>query len=202
MKKASGSHDLGTISSPGAPLYRGNSIGCQKGWTSERVPTTSGGGKHIGSGALMSFNSGRALPSKWEDAERWICSPISGYGISQNPNSLPQKRPKSKSGPIVPPGPSYYSNHSPAIPALEASSLRNFVLGSPFSTGVLAADGVFGGAGGGTAQFYPPGLSELTVSRCCQMSQADQFLCFRYGFEIILCVFFNFVIVLGVLNQT
>lgn len=170
MKKASGSHDLGTFSSPGAPIYRGNSIGCQKGWTSERVPTTTSGGgnKHIGSGALMSFNSGRTLPSKWEDAERWICSPISGYGISKNSNSLPQRRPKSKSGPIVPPGPSYYSNHSPAITALEGGILRNFVLGSPFSTGVLAADGVFDG----TAQFYPPGLPELRVSHCCLMSQS------------------------------
>lgn len=157
MKKESTSHDLGvTFSSPGAPLYRGNSIGCQKGWTSERVPTSSGGGgKHIGSAALMTFNSGRTLPSKWEDAERWICSPVSGYGgIGNNPNSLPQKRPKSKSGPIVPPGNT----------ALEGGSLRNFVLGSPFSTGVLAADGVFGGGGGGAAQLYPPGWSELRVS--------------------------------------
>lgn len=170
MKKDStNSHDLGvTFSSPGAPLYRGNTTGCQKGWTSERVPTSSRGGKHIGSAALMTFNSGRTLPSKWEDAERWICSPVSGYGDvggnNSNTNSLPQKRPKSKSGPIVPPGNT----------ALEGGGLRNFVLGSPFSTGVLAAEGVFGGGGGGAAELYQPGWPgwpELRVSHCSQIPQ-------------------------------
>ncbi|XP_050380011.1 uncharacterized protein LOC126797417 [Argentina anserina] len=130
MKKGSGaSLDLGTL--PG-----------QKGWNSERVRTLS---NNVG---------GRTLGSKWEDAERWICSPNLGLGDerSKDLNSHGQKRrPKSKSGPIVPPGALYYSHNSPTNTGFEGGSLRNFVTaGSPFSTGVLAADSVclsYGGMG-------------------------------------------------------
>ncbi|XP_062101992.1 uncharacterized protein LOC133810188 [Humulus lupulus] len=176
MKKRSVSHDLGTYPSPGAPQYRGNTGGSQKGWASERLPppaTSIGGGLQIGSSssaALMSFNSGRTLPSKWEDAERWICSPVFGQAMTSssssskclnnnNNNSQYQKRPKSKSGPIVHPATGYYSNHSPAA-VVEGGgggggSLRSCVAasGSPFSTGVLAAESVFSsGVGVGVGQ--------------------------------------------------
>ncbi|OMO60931.1 putative DNA binding protein [Corchorus capsularis] len=35
---------------------------------------------------LGPFASGITLPSYWEDAERWICSPVLGYGVSKNAN--------------------------------------------------------------------------------------------------------------------
>ncbi|KAM5576555.1 hypothetical protein ABKV19_007419 [Rosa sericea] len=139
MKKGSGaSLDLGTL--PG-----------QKGWNSERVRTLSNNN-----------GGGRTLGSKWEDAERWICSPNLGLGNerSKDLDSHGQKRrPKSKSGPIVPPGVLYYSNNSPTNPGFEGGSLGNFVTGSPFSTGVLAADSVclnYGGMGRSTSLLGMP----------------------------------------------
>ncbi|KAL6227358.1 hypothetical protein ACLB2K_001317 [Fragaria x ananassa] len=138
MKKGSGaSLDLGTL--PG-----------QKGWNSERVRTLS---NNVG---------GRTLGSKWEDAERWICSPNLGLRDERSKDldcHGQKRRPKSKSGPIVPPGALYYSNNSPTNPGFEGGSLRNFVTGSPFSTGVLAADSVclnYGGMGSSTSLLGMP----------------------------------------------
>lgn len=71
------------------------------------------------------------MPSKWDEAERWICSPVSAYAESRSSHSQLQRRPKSISGPIVPPGvAAFYSNQGLVV--------RNLVVGSPFSTGVLA----------------------------------------------------------------
>ncbi|KAL0660455.1 hypothetical protein Bca4012_081040 [Brassica carinata] len=141
----------GGFLSPGAPpSYTDNN----KGWSSERVPPPSSSSistikaprRRIGSASALTtpFYSGRAIPSKWEDAERWICSPA----VTTNP----QRRQKSKSGPIAP----------PALPhprmvmmrAVEAPPQGNFkkglmVVGSPFSTGVLEAERVFRGSVGG-----------------------------------------------------
>ncbi|KAK2657478.1 hypothetical protein Ddye_010530 [Dipteronia dyeriana] len=151
---------LGTFPSPGV----------SKGWSSERVPhptNSSSSRRHMNAAATTPFCSGRALPSKWEDAERWICSPVSGYNSSANANNYNnnncsstsnlqfQRRPKSKSGPIVPPPMGHYS---PAK-VLDATSIRNSLVGSPFSTGVLVPDGVsvnysVGVCGGGGGQGY------------------------------------------------
>lgn len=93
----------------------------------------------VASSGLTPFNSGRTIPSKWDDAERWICSPVSS-SYANNQHQLP-RRPKSKSGPIVPPGAGYYSNYSPAIPLRRQSMVvKNLMMSSPFSTGVLAPD--------------------------------------------------------------
>ncbi|KAL1341927.1 hypothetical protein AAHE18_09G122400 [Arachis hypogaea] len=111
---------LGSFLSPDMQNHSERSIGSRKGWNSKRVVLnqTSRIRRHSG---LTSFNSGRRM----DDAERWICSPVSGYGSSSNNNrnsysrSQLQRRPKSKSGPIMPPGTSsssYYSNYSPTIP--------------------------------------------------------------------------------------
>ncbi|OMO71694.1 hypothetical protein CCACVL1_18102 [Corchorus capsularis] len=59
--------------------------------------------------SLAPFASGITLPSNWEDAERWICSPVLGYGVCKNANNQFQWRPKSISGLIVPPGIAFYS---------------------------------------------------------------------------------------------
>ncbi|XP_020586718.1 uncharacterized protein LOC110028972 isoform X2 [Phalaenopsis equestris] len=87
--------------SPGTPNYAGVSS-YQKGWSSERIALSADRGRRYGANALMfPFSNGRTMPSKWEDAEKWICSPVSSDGL-RRPLILPryQRRPKSKSGPL------------------------------------------------------------------------------------------------------
>ncbi|CAN8328239.1 unnamed protein product [Cochlearia groenlandica] len=176
MRKTSiSSNSFGGFLSPGAPNYTDN-----KGWSSERVPhpsstaLTNGGRRQIGSSSALTtpFYSGRAIPSKWEDAERWICSPVATCPPSVCKNSSEtskfseQTRQKSKSGPIVPPTlthPPTSSSSSSAIGCYHYSPRMNMrsmeasqgnmkglmVVGSPFSTGVLEADRVFRGSGVG-----------------------------------------------------
>ncbi|KAM7277599.1 hypothetical protein ACFE04_004733 [Oxalis oulophora] len=144
----------GTFHSPGTPNYRHASIGMQKGWSSERVPLHANGMRRqqLGGAAFLPFTQGRTIPSKWEDAERWIVSPVSGDGVAAKPSfAAPQRRPKSKSGPLGPPGIAYYSLYSPAMPMFDGEVVQNFMAGSPFSAGVIAADGMkirSGGSGG------------------------------------------------------
>lgn len=201
MKKVSvTSHNLGTLPSPGAPSYRDKSVGSQKGWSSERVPLSSNRSRRNSSSAsfLLPFNSGKTLPSKWEDAERWICSPVSGNGMVKHSSSQPHKRPKSKSGPIVtPPEVVYYSNYSPAMQGFEGGSVRNMMVGSPLSAGVLAADSVvvhYGNSNGEQSylmhsentnwvQQSPslPGWLELLSEPSLSSSQGMMFLFFFTG---------------------
>ncbi|KAF2324371.1 hypothetical protein GH714_013182 [Hevea brasiliensis] len=143
MRKSSiSSHKSGAFPSPGTPNYRHTSVGMQKGWSSERVPLhTNGNRRQVNAGSLP-FNNGRTLPSKWEDAERWIFSPVSGDGAVKTSLQPSQRRPKSKSGPLGPPGIAYYSLYSPAMPVFEGDNAGNFVAGSPFSAGVIAVDGL------------------------------------------------------------
>ncbi|KAF7140404.1 hypothetical protein RHSIM_Rhsim06G0051000 [Rhododendron simsii] len=143
----------GMCPSPGMPNYRHSSVGMQKGWSSERVPHNGANRRYLGA-ALLPLNNGRMLPSKWEDAERWICSPVTGDGVMRPSFQMPQRRPKSKSGPIGQPGIPYYLVHSPAVPTFQGASVGNLLDGSPFSAGVIAPDGfsvrssVSSGAGG------------------------------------------------------
>ncbi|MBA0808159.1 hypothetical protein Gohar_023917, partial [Gossypium harknessii] len=135
---------LGAFPSPGTPNYHHHSsVGMQKGWSSERVPLHSNGGRRQGNASgLLAFNNGRTLPSKWEDAERWIFSPVSGDAGSKQSIVHPQRRPKSKSGPLGPPGIACYSLYSPALQMFDGGHMGNFMAGSPFSAGVIAADGL------------------------------------------------------------
>lgn len=123
----------------------------QKDWGSERVAssavlasrrqTITGDTTAAAGSPLNPLSGGRPLPSKWEDAERWICSPISASDRSH----FPGNRTKSKSGPLEQPG-SYagYQQsgfYSPAALGLEGWSERGFFwAGSPFSTGMFVAD--------------------------------------------------------------
>ncbi|KAG8632628.1 uncharacterized protein LOC110606917 isoform X2 [Manihot esculenta] len=141
MKTSSISRRSGMFPSPGTPNYRQASLGMQKGWSSERVPLHTNGNRRQVNAALLPLNNGRTLPSKWEDAERWILSPVSGDGAAKTSVQPPQRRPKSKSGPLGPPGIAYYSLYSPAMPVFEGGNAGNFIAGSPFSAGVTAADG-------------------------------------------------------------
>ncbi|XP_058221074.1 uncharacterized protein LOC131331208 [Rhododendron vialii] len=143
----------GMCPSPGMPNYRHSSVAMQKGWSSERVPHNGANRRHFGA-ALLPLNNGRMLPSKWEDAERWICSPVTGDGVTRPSFQMPQRRPKSKSGPLGQPGIPYYLVQSPAVPTFHGASVGNLMDGSPFSAGVIAPDGfsvrssVSSGAGG------------------------------------------------------
>lgn len=133
-KSSSSSQKLGSFLSPREQNYREKSIESQKGWSSER--------KRRNSNVTTPFNSGRTIPSKWDDAERWICSPVSSYANNRSfyPQNQIQRRPKSKSGPIVPPGTAYYSNYSPTVPLHNGLVVKNLMMSSPFTTGVLAPD--------------------------------------------------------------
>ncbi|KAF5444931.1 hypothetical protein F2P56_034023 [Juglans regia] len=160
LKKSSvvASRKCGTFPSPGTPNYRQASIGMQKGWSSERVPShTSANRRHA---ALLPYNNGRStLPSKWEDAERWIFSPVSGDGVARPSFQPPQRRPKSKSGPLGPPGIAYYSMYSPATPMFYGGN----VAASPFSASVIAADGLAIHSNGNAGVF--PGVTEPCIAR-------------------------------------
>ncbi|KAJ6391179.1 hypothetical protein OIU77_025210 [Salix suchowensis] len=146
------SRKSGTSLSPGTPNYH-SSVGMQKGWSSERVPLPNNSNRrqvmNATAAAVSPFssntnynNNGRALPSKWEDAERWIVSPVSGDGVVRSSIQPAQRRPKSKSGPLGPPGVAYYSLYSPAMQVFDGRNMGNFIAGSPFSAGVIAADGL------------------------------------------------------------
>ncbi|CAJ1972696.1 unnamed protein product [Sphenostylis stenocarpa] len=144
----------GNFPSPGTPNYLHAGAAVQKGWCSERVPLhTNAARKQVGA-ALLPFNNGRTLPSKWDDAERWILSPVSGDGTGRASLPAPQRRPKSKSGPLGPPGAAavaYYSLYSPAVPLFDGGNSGSFLAASPFSAAVgvsAAADGLMASSGG------------------------------------------------------
>jgi hypothetical protein len=143
----------GVLTSPGTPSYsrRGAAVvGYQQGWSSERVPLPSNG--HVrhpgGTGSMaLPYSNGRVLPSKWEDAERWIFSPNTHNTLGRS--SVPQcRRPKSKSGPLGPPGRfgAPYSSASSSTSFLDSSGVGNQAAHSPFLPGVLLADHVSGGS--------------------------------------------------------
>lgn len=171
----------GNFPSPGTPNYLHATVAMQKGWSSERVPLhTSAARKQVGA-ALLPFNNGRTLPSKWEDAERWILSPVSGDGGTGRASfPAPQRRPKSKSGPLGPPGAAavaYYSMYSPAVPLFEGANSRSFMAASPFSAAVsvpaAAADGLTASSGGScgvlSTRTDPCMARSVSVHGCSQM---------------------------------
>ncbi|GFP96370.1 hypothetical protein PHJA_001781100 [Phtheirospermum japonicum] len=157
----------GTFPSPGTPNYRQTNVGgIQKGWSSERVPLhTNASRRNLNTPLLLPHNNyGRTttLPSKWEDAERWIFSPVSGDGaLRTSSTQQTQRRPKSKSGPLGPPGVAYYQMFSPAGQMFE---------------GVMNADGSgrYGGCeGGGGGNFLvgpePCMARSISIHGCSEM---------------------------------
>ncbi|KAL8143588.1 hypothetical protein V2J09_016620 [Rumex salicifolius] len=104
-----------------------------KGWSSERVPLSkhSSRSRHVASStvALFPFSSGRTLPSKWDDAERWICSPVFGQEGSYSSKSLhliqSERQAKSKSGPLGPQMTGNYGNYSPVMPVIYGGEERS-----------------------------------------------------------------------------
>ncbi|KAG8047507.1 hypothetical protein GUJ93_ZPchr0008g13687 [Zizania palustris] len=139
---------LGVPTSPGTPSYnrRGAAaVGHQQGWSSERVTLSSNVQKrHPNNSMVLPHNTVRTLPSKWEDAERWIFSPNPTNALGRT--SLPQPwRPKAKSGPLGPPvrfGEPYSSVSSSSL--LETARAGNLTANSPFLAGVLLPEHVCG----------------------------------------------------------
>ncbi|KAF8095143.1 hypothetical protein N665_0339s0014 [Sinapis alba] len=151
VKRASVSSNKSSVfPSPGTPTYLHS---MQKGWSSERVALRSNGGRSPPSAAFMPLYSGRTVPSKWEDAERWILSPLAREGAARTSfTATHERRPKSKSGPLGPPGLAYYSLYSPAVPMVHGRNRGCLTASSPFSTGVLPANGC---SRGSTASAFP-----------------------------------------------
>lgn len=179
MKKPS--QRAGAFPSPGTPNYRNTSIGVQKGWSSERIPQHTNSNRRSIAALLPYNNNGRTLPSKWEDAERWIFSPISGDGTVRNSNQQPQRRPKSKSGPLGPPGVAYYQMFSPAVPMFEGGHNGKVMANSPFSNRVMAGDGLSVRYGGGesTGNFLlgtePCMARSISIHGCTEMVSQSSF---------------------------
>ncbi|XP_027333548.1 uncharacterized protein LOC113848292 [Abrus precatorius] len=167
----------GTFPSPGTPNYLQAGVAMQKGWSSERVPLHTGAvRKHVGA-ALLPLNNGRTLPSKWEDAERWILSPVSGDGTGRASLPPPQRRPKSKSGPLGPPGAAavaYYSMYSPVGPLFDGGNSGSFMAASPFSAAVniSAADGLTTSSGGSCG--VPPTRTDPCMARSVSVHGCSQ----------------------------
>ncbi|XP_073057893.1 uncharacterized protein [Primulina eburnea] len=141
MRKNMGSfRNSGTYTSPGTPEHGDISmVETPRGWSSERVgmPNSSSRRHNSYAAALIPFNSGRALPSKWDDAERWIKSPVLGHkSFKAVPSEAPKRQPKSKSGPLGSSGLVRLSNYSPT---LGAEIVKNFV-GNAMSTGFSSYD--------------------------------------------------------------
>lgn len=153
-KTAALTRSTGTFPSPGTPNFSHASTVMQKGWSSERVALPTSANRRTVNNALLPFNNGRTLPSKWEDAERWIFSPVSGDSSSRPSFPQPHRRPKAKSGPLGPPRTAYYSMYSPAVHMFDRGIVENFMAASPYTAGVVAADSLsvqhdvgFGGNG-------------------------------------------------------
>lgn len=144
MRKSSFSpitSDTNVLQSPAMSSCRPANAEIQKGWSSERVPLHKNYSTKQTTTAFFPFSNGRTLPSKWEDAERWIFSPVFKDGMVRSAVPPAQRRPKSKSGPLGFPGIAYNSSYSPGMLMLERSKEGNFV-SSPFSAGMVAADGL------------------------------------------------------------
>ncbi|KAI3794089.1 hypothetical protein L1987_36715 [Smallanthus sonchifolius] len=135
----------GAYTSPGTPDYvDNNGGGFQKGWCSERVPLPNNNSKQRRTSAnvLMPLSNGRTLPSKWDDAERWITSPVSGSESCRAIAPHPQRRLKSKSGPLgLTHGDTCFSSYSPGFPLLKGGRTNSIFAGSPLTTGVLVPNG-------------------------------------------------------------
>jgi len=153
-----------TFPSPGTLNYR---VAMHKGWSSERVPLHAGATrKHV-----LPFNNGKTLPSKWEDAERWILSPVSADGTGRASLNAPQRRPKSKSGPLGPPGVAYHSMYSLAAPVFEVENGGSFMAGSPFSGDGLTI--CSGGHGGALSARTKPCMAFLASVHGCSKIQSQ-----------------------------
>ncbi|XP_051114938.1 uncharacterized protein LOC127240351 [Andrographis paniculata] len=102
----------GAHTSPGSPECINNDL---KSWTVRRHS------------ALIPLSNGKTPPSKWDDAERWITSPVSGDRTVRTPVGLPRRKVMSKSGPLGGSGVVHSTNCSPSTPVLEGRDPGSFM---------------------------------------------------------------------------
>lgn len=174
MRKSSFSpmtSDVSMLKSPAVTSCRPANAEIQKGWSSERVTLHKNYSLKQATTAFLPFSNGRTLPSKWEDAERWIFSPVLKDGVVRSSVPPPQRRPKSKSGPLGFPVIAYNSLYSPGMLMLERSKEVNFV-SSPFSEGMVAADGLAVHSSGREAD--NPAQTQPCISRSVSVHGCSQ----------------------------
>lgn len=169
----------------------------QKGWSSERVPLHKNYSLNQATTAFLPLKNAR-MPSKWEDAERWILSPVPKDVVRSAVVPPSQRRPKSKSGPLGFPGITYNSFYSPGMPLLERSKEVSFV-SSPFSAGVVAADGLAVHSSGNEADNPVPNQPSIARSvslHGCSQTRSESSLTTSVGTSLIFFVLkkkFNFL---------
>ncbi|KAG8087421.1 hypothetical protein GUJ93_ZPchr0010g7740 [Zizania palustris] len=139
---------LGVLTCPGTPSYnrQGTRVaGYQKGWK-----------RHQSNTMVLPHNTGRTLPSKWEDAERWISSPNpSNNALGRT--SLPQpQRANAKSGPLGPHGrigePYSFASSSSSSSLLDTGRTGNRMVNPPFLAGVVLPGNLCGGSSSHTGR--------------------------------------------------
>ncbi|XP_022978922.1 uncharacterized protein LOC111478728 isoform X1 [Cucurbita maxima] len=126
----SSSYNFSAFPSPGVSNYWEINVMNQRGCSSERIPHPNSNTRRRNA-SVVAFSPfyGRTPPSKWEDAERWISSPVMGSGFSRSFQSHLQRRPKGSSEVCIMTPP-------------ENRGFATSKLGSALSTGVLVADGI------------------------------------------------------------
>lgn len=137
--------DVTSAPSPESPHFLNKNVGTYshslQSWSSERIPLTTASSsfsiykrRQTSLSSIMQHHSGRTVPSKWEDAERWITSPSSSKSFVNT-----NRRPMSRSGPIGQSKAAYYSNYSPNFQGFQnGKSCYSLALSrSPISSGLM-----------------------------------------------------------------
>nr|GMD96333.1 Remorin, C-terminal protein [Ipomoea batatas] len=175
MKKPSvTTQQTSAFSSPETPNYCHSSVGAQKDRSSVQVPLHTSANRRQVNTTFLPYNNGRALPFKWVDAERWIFSPVSRDGDIRTSLQQPQMRPKSKSGPLGPPGSALYS---PIVPVSKGGNDFDLQASSPFSTRVMSADGLSVQYGGHEIRGKLAACCDLCMTRSISVHGSSEIFC-------------------------
>nr|GME00205.1 uncharacterized protein LOC109153143 isoform X2 [Ipomoea batatas] len=149
-------------------------VGAQKDRSSVQVPLHTSANRRQVNTTFLPYNNGRALPFKWVDAERWIFSPVSRDGAIRTSLQQPQMRPKSKSGPLGPPGSALYS---PIVPVSKRGNDFDLQSSSPFSTQVMSADGLSVQYGGHEIHGKLAACCDLCMTRSISLHRSSEIFC-------------------------
>ncbi|XP_019156483.1 PREDICTED: uncharacterized protein LOC109153143 isoform X2 [Ipomoea nil] len=149
-------------------------VGAQKDRSSVQGPLHTSANRRQVNTTFLPFNTGRALPFKWVDAERWIFSPVSRDGAIRTSLQQPQMRPKSKSGPLGPPGSALYS---PIVPVSKGGNDFYLQASSPFSTRVMSADGLSVQYGGHEIRGKLAACCDLCMTRSISVHGSSENFC-------------------------
>lgn len=164
-----------TFPSPGTPSTSTHS----NSWSLERVSMAANSyrnGLLACHNTIYTKNTKSSLPSKWDDAEKWLCSPASGDNIANtvHKNGEYSRKPKSKSGPLVamglasPARPLYYSkNRASTIQAIHQYSPRSALENGPIGSGIRRS------GSGAAVSDHLQGQSSSDNSSCLPLDSGD-----------------------------